>query len=279
MFLLTNRLIQRPLWLLLLLLSLAGKVIQAQILLDLNSTESIKNASRIAAAGMMLDYNGNQPGMTPGRFVDPYYWWESGAAFGALIDYWYYTGDSSWNSIVTEGLLWQVGPAKNYMPPNVSKSLGNDDQCFWGLAVIAAAEKNYPNPPADQPQWLALAQGVFNSQARRWDTTTCGGGLRWQVFTFNNGFNYKNTISNGCFFQLAARLARYTNNDTYAKWAERAYDWTVETGLITKDYYIYDGIATANCSQIDFIQWSYNAGTYIAGAAFMYNYVSRPAYN
>lgn len=140
--------------------------------------------------------------------------------------------------------------------------------------MIAAAEKNYPDPPEDQPQWLALAQGVFNSQALRWDTKTCNGGLRWQVFTFNNGFNYKNSISNGCFFQLAARLARYTGNDTYAQWAEKAYDWTSEVGLLSKDYFIYDGITTANCSDMDFIQWTYNAGTYIAGAAYMYNIVS-----
>lgn len=88
----------------------------------------------------MRDYIGNQPGQIPGRFVDPYYWWECGAAWGvcflylqrvlslmaikqAMIDYWYYTGDKTWNKDVTEGLLWQVGPAANYMPPNVSKSL------------------------------------------------------------------------------------------------------------------------------------------------------------
>ena len=88
----------------------------------------------------MKDYHGNEPGQTPGRFIEPYYWWESGAAWGvcivyslpnitsntldqAMIDYWYYTGDTTWNQLVTDGLLWQVGPAENYMPPNVSKSL------------------------------------------------------------------------------------------------------------------------------------------------------------
>lgn len=139
---------------------------------------------------------------------------------------------------------------------------------------MAAAEKNYPNPPADQPQWLALAQGVFNSQARRWDSKTCNGGLRWQIFTFNSGFNYKNSISNGCFFQLAARLARYTGNNTYAQWAETAYDWTVQSGLMSSRYEIFDGISTSNCTDMDIIQWTYNAGTYIAGAAFLYNMVS-----
>jgi mannan endo-1,6-alpha-mannosidase len=82
------------------------------------------------------------------------------------------------------------------------------------MAAMSAAEFKFQNPPADQPQWLALAQAVFNSQALRWDTSTCGGGLRWQIYTFNNGYNYKNSISNGCFFNIATRLGAYTKNAT-----------------------------------------------------------------
>lgn len=139
--------------------------------------------------------------------------------FGSLIDYWLYTGDSAHNDLVTQGMLFQVGPNNDYMPPNQTKTLGNDDQCFWALAAMSAAESNFPNPPKDKPQWLALAQAVFNTQAQRWDKSTCGGGLKWQIYTFNNGYTYKNTISNGCFFNLGARLALYTRNDTYADWA------------------------------------------------------------
>jgi len=140
---------------------------------------------------------------------------------------------------------------------------------------MSAAEKNFPNPPADQPQWLALSQAVFNSQAARWDMLKCGGGLRWQIFTFNDGYVYKNTVSNGCFFQLGARLARYTGNKTYAEWAEKAYDWTEAIGLLSKDYKLFDGSdSNLNCSELNHIQWSYNAGLFLAGAAYMYNYVS-----
>lgn len=50
---------------------------------------------------------------------------------------------------------------------------------------MTAAEVNFP-PPTDSsiPGWLALAQGVFNTQAARWDTTSCNGGLRWYVLSF-----------------------------------------------------------------------------------------------
>ena len=135
----------------------------------------------------------------------------------------------------------------------------------------------FPDPPPKSPSWLALAQAVFNLQASRWDTEHCSGGLLWQIFPFNKGYDYKNSISNGGFFQLAARLARYTGNDTYAQWAEKSYDWIRQTPLFTKDYVIYDGAQIQNnCTIATPITWSYNVGTFLMGAANMYNYVSQP---
>jgi mannan endo-1,6-alpha-mannosidase len=160
------------------------------------------------------------------------------------------------------------------MPANQTKDEGNDDQSFWGLAAMAAAEYKFPNPSADDPQWLALAQAVFNTQAQRWDDTTCAGGLRWQIFNFNTGYSYKNSISNGCFFNMAARLARYTGNSTYLDWANKAWDWISEVGLMDSTYHFYDGTDdTLNCSSVDHIQWTYNAGVFVYGAAVMYNVV------
>lgn len=206
-------------------------------------------------------YSGNKTGNTLGELPGPYYWWEAGAMWGSLIDYWYYTGDTTYNQIVTNALQFQVGSEKDYMPINQTKDEGNDDQGFWGMSVMSAAEANFPNPPSKEPQWLALAQGVFNSQALRWDNDTCGGGLRWQIFTFNNGYNYKNSISNGCFFNIAARLGRYTGNQTYFDWAAKTFDWVQAVGLIDASYNVFDGTDdTENCTTVDHLQWSYNAG-------------------
>jgi mannan endo-1,6-alpha-mannosidase len=194
---------------------------------------------------------------------------------GALIDYWYYTGDDQYNAITTQGLLHQVGPNNDYMPPNQTLTEGNDDQGFWGMAVMSAAEYKFPDPPKGSPGWLALAQAVFNTQAFRWDEADCGGGLRWQIFTWNNGFDYKNSISQGCFFNLAARLALYTGNQSYADWADKTWDWMVAANLIEKDtYYIPDGTHIGNCSDITPYQWTYNAGSFLLGAAAMYNYTT-----
>ena len=137
-----------------------------------------------------------------------------------------------------------------------------------------AAELNFPAPPDDAPSWAAMAQSVFNGQANRWDEQ-CDGGLRWQMFAFNNGYNYKNTISNGCFFNLAARLAMYTKNETYAEWADRMWDWTTAIGIMSPTYQFFDGTdANNNCSDQNQIQWTYNVGVYLLGVANMYNYVS-----
>jgi len=67
------------------------------------------------------------------------------------------------------------------MPKNWTLQLGNDDQSFWAMTCLLAAEVNFPNPPPQDPQWLALAQAVFNLQHDRWDETQCKGGLHWQI--------------------------------------------------------------------------------------------------
>lgn len=114
--------------------------------------------------------------------------------WGTYIDYWHLTGDDTYNNVTTRAMLFQTGDDRDYMPPNVTASLGNDDQGFWGMSAMTAAENNFPNPPSDKAQWLALAQAVFNTQANpdRHDDT-CHGGLRWQIPFANNGYNYKNS--------------------------------------------------------------------------------------
>ncbi len=193
-----------------------------------------------------------------------------------MVDYWFYTKDTTWNAETEYSLVFQAGaPQNSYMSPNWTASLGNDDQGFWGLSAMLAAETNFQNPDSSEPQWLALAQAVFNTQAARWGTDYCNGGLRWQIPLSNNGYDYKNSIANGIFFNIAARLARYTANETYAEWAIKAYDWTQNVGYIDELWNIYDGAHVEhNCTDINKAQFSYTAAVFIQGAGFMYNYVS-----
>lgn len=94
----------------------------------------------------------------------------------------------------------------------------------------------------------------------------------WQIFPWLNGWMYKNTASNGGLFHLGARLAMYTKNDTYAKWAEKAYDWMAQSPILPGNGTVMDGTNIASnppCSKADPTQWTYNYGIMIAGAAYV----------
>ncbi|CCC71600.1 hypothetical protein NCAS_0H02900 [Naumovozyma castellii] len=260
-----------------LLLSLAS-ILPSQVsalTLDLNDTESLQNATSLVAYGLMDYYTGNQYGKTVGMFSDPYYWWQAGGAWGSMLDYWYYMNNDTYNDDIMAALLHQTGDDNDYVPLNQSTTEGNDDQAFWGIAVMTAAERNFTNPPEDQPQWLYLAQAVFNTMAMRWDSDTCGGGLRWQIFIWNSGYDYKNTVSNGALFHIASRLARYTGNQSYVDWAEKVYDWMYDVHLISNGsyMYVYDGVNIGdNCTTVTPYQWTYNQGLLLSGCAYLYNF-------
>lgn len=245
------------------------------IWLDTNNETTIREDCNIIAKGLLDYYEGTKYGGVIGMFSWPYYWWEAGGAWGSLIDYTFYFDNDTLVPLITDALLYQTGDDDNYIPLNQSTTEGNDDQAFWGIAVMAAAERNFTNPKDPTKAWLTLAQAVFNTMQARWDTETCNGGLRWQIFQWNSGYDYKNSVSNGALFHLAARLARYTGNDSYVVWAERVWDWMYGVGLLTEQnwWFVYDGVKIANnCSNITKYQWSYNQGLMLAGCAYLYNY-------
>lgn len=68
----------------------------------------------------MTHYHGNETGQIPGKLPDT--WWEGGAMFMTLIQYWYFTGDTTYNDEVSVGMQWQSGNG-DYMPTNWSTYL------------------------------------------------------------------------------------------------------------------------------------------------------------
>lgn len=103
-----------------------------------DDTDSIKSVASSLAYDMMSYYKGNLTGQIPGNLPGPppnpqilnagYFWWECGAMFGILLDYWKYTGDSTYNDIVMQGILHQTGTDNNFLPQNQTNGMGNDDQ-------------------------------------------------------------------------------------------------------------------------------------------------------
>ncbi|CAJ2500686.1 Uu.00g035390.m01.CDS01 [Anthostomella pinea] len=247
---------------------------------NLDDPASIKAAAALVAKDLLTFYHGDEPGWVPGILPGPppdgdYYWWQGGAMWGALLDYRHASGDTQFDDLITTALLFQVGPDKDFMPPNWTASMGNDDQSFWAFSAMLATEIGYTDPPPDQAQWLALAQAVFNEQThddRRAPSGNCEWGLRWQVYPSNNGYNYINTVANSCYFNVGARLARYTGNSTYGDLATKTFDLIKRLGYISTEWDVYDGAHLPDCTDINKAQFSYNAGMLLQGAAFMYNH-------
>ncbi|KAI9730578.1 MAG: hydrolase 76 protein [Cirrosporium novae-zelandiae] len=241
----------------------------AAISLDVDSTSSIKSAASTIASGLYSYYDSS----TEGGLPSPYYWWEAGAMWGGFLHYWHYTGDTTYNDVLKSTLVSQFNETTNdFMPWAERYSEGNDDQAFWGFDSMAAAEFGFSE---SSPSWITVTENLFNSQARRWDTTTCGGGLKWQIYTWNNGYDYKNSVSNGAFFNIAARLAAYTGNDTYVEWAEKVWTWMNDVGLMDSSYNVFDGTDdTDDCSTINKYQWTYNVAMMLHGSAVLENYLS-----
>ena len=212
-----------------------------------------------------------------GDLQEPYYWWVAGALWGSMLDYFHFTKDPSYNDVVMEALLnpTNLGPKFDYVPTEHAFEEGNDDLYFWGSAALSAAERNFPQPNEDIPSWLDIGANVFDSLHSLWNTSHCGGGLTWQIYADNpNGMNYKNTISNGGFFQIAARLARATGNHDYLGWAEKIWDWCWDMGLIDHEtYHVWDGTDSANnCSEVNQVSYTYTSGVFLYGAAVLANH-------
>ena len=245
--------------------------------INLNDAQAVSNAAKTIVENIMSIYNGGNGSSIPGLFPTPYYWWNAGLAFDSLVNYWAVTGDETYNDVVSQGLLFQVGPNNDYLPPNQTKSEGNDDQATWALACMTAAEKGFPAPSNSSgvDSWVQLVQNVFDSQAARWDSKSCNGGLRWQIFAFNAGYDYKNAMSNGDFMQLAARLFHYTGNETYSTWATKVYKWSSDVGLIDSNTgAVYDGVTTTGgCKSPNKAQWTASLGTYLSANVYLFNAV------
>ncbi|KAG6012988.1 hypothetical protein E4U43_007538 [Claviceps pusilla] len=245
--------------------------------ISVNNPTSVRNVAATLAFESMSYYSGNTSDPKTrdfGNVKKPYYWWVAGGLWGAMLDYYHYTTDPSYNDVVLQALLapTNLGSGMNYLPAEHADEEGNDDLFFWGSAALSAAERNFPQPNAKLPSWLDISINVFNSLASRWDTQHCNGGLFWQILASNpNGLKYKNSVANGGFLQLAARLARATGNDTYLHWAEKVWDWNAEVGFVdNKTYRIYDGAGIeSGCKAVNKKSFSYTTGIFLYAAAVM----------
>ncbi|KAF2867030.1 glycosyl hydrolase family 76-domain-containing protein [Massariosphaeria phaeospora] len=242
---------------------------------------SLKSVTRAYAHGLMSHYKNNAtdlPKEEIGIFPKPHFWWAAGAAWGGMIEYTQCTGDESHVKTLTEALVANYGPNNDVVLPWRKDQEGNDDQAFWLLALMSALEYQFPDPKQAPASYLEVAEKGFRSIVDRWDESSCGGGLKWQIYPDSAaGYNYKNSISNGAVFALGARLARYTGNQDYADWSVKIYDWMKKVKFIGDEFQVFDGADDRNdCAEEkkDKTEWSYNNAMMLQGSAFMYDFTN-----
>lgn len=203
-------------------------------------------------------------------FAEPIWWWQSGSGVDALLTYTSTTGDSQYATLLSNTLITEATTTNDFMTVHAT---GNDDQAWWALAALTAAETNFA--PTGSVPWATLAQNVFQEQTTRWDKDKCNGGMKWKILEGDgtDGWHYKSSIANGLFFQMAARLALLTSSAETKAWAEKSYDWTVSVGLISPEFDVYDGTDDAKgengCVDVNHNMWSYNVGVFMYGSAIM----------
>jgi hypothetical protein len=90
--------------------------------IDFNAEDeaSIKAATKQYAYGLMSYYKANAtdlPKEKIGIFPDPHYWWEAGAAWGAMIEYSQFTDDQTYVKTLQQALVANYGPNNDIILP------------------------------------------------------------------------------------------------------------------------------------------------------------------
>ncbi|EHK99713.1 putative mannan endo-1,6-alpha-mannosidase [Glarea lozoyensis 74030] len=99
--------------------------------------------------------------------------------------------------VVQAALLSQVGEDSDFMPTNQTKTEGNDDQGFWGMAAMSAAEMKFDDPPAGL---IGDAYEIYDGSS---DTENC-------TVIDHGRFSY----NQGIYLFGAAMMYNYTNAST-----------------------------------------------------------------
>ncbi|KAK8065548.1 glycoside hydrolase family 76 protein [Apiospora hydei] len=248
---------------------------------------TIKDTASQIAKGLFDAYY--DPAATTGQFkqTHDWFWWLSGTAWNGLLDYTLLTNDTTYKQPFLDALAKNVGENYDFVPASQVNWEANDDQAYWVYNALTAMEYNFdplpcPSGGSSSPcetAWVKLSSNAFDRFVSRWaaDAGTCNGGLKWQFNPASKGYDYKNSVTNGGFFQTAARLARYTGDQKYADWANKVWDWSTGVGFVSADFHVVDGAGDGgsdNCTKKDKNEWTYNSATYMMGAANMFAYTN-----
>ncbi|RAL01325.1 glycoside hydrolase family 76 protein [Aspergillus ibericus CBS 121593] len=252
--------------------------------LDINSTQSIKDAAAVTVANTLS--NSSLSGDVNPVYGDDNQWLFNSSTveawlYSTLIPFWNLTGNDTYNDLITKRMY-----SKADLELGTSWEESNNDtnmnHAAWALAAVTAAEMGFP-AESSNVSWLTYAEQAEGTLLSTFDfSTICGGGLEAENDDLSlNNRSVKDAVSNGEFFQLASRLAYLTSGDDqsgYASDAEKVWEWSVDSEMVlesnwTINFLVINTTASGNCTGYygNRIEYTYPYGLYLSGAAYMYN--------
>ncbi|KAI0401890.1 putative glycosyl hydrolase [Xylaria palmicola] len=187
-------------------------------------------------------------------------WWHSGVALRVIAEYMLITGSDEYLDMAVHTVNTQRAPLP-WWPEGGGdfRADSTDDTGWWALALASLYEVT------GNATYLDLARADAAYMAQYWNTTTCGGGLIWNIPLRT----YHNAISNELYLELTATLHGLIPGDTYYLGeALREWEWFNASGMINGAGLVNDGLTDdAACVNNGYPIWTYNQGVVLAGLA------------
>ncbi|KAI1431345.1 putative glycosyl hydrolase [Xylaria sp. CBS 124048] len=216
------------------------------------NTSTASAAAAAAVTAMNTFYN-----QTTGLW-DTGPWWHSGVALRALAEYMLATGSRDYVNMAAFTVNAQRPPL-SWWPSGGGdfRADSTDDTAWWALALTSLYQVT------GNPTYLNIAKEDEAYMAGFWNTTTCGGGLIWNIPTRT----YHNAISNELYLELTATLHNLIPGDQYyLGQALKEWNWFNATGMINSAGLINDGLTEDTaCTNNGQPVWTYNQGVILAG--------------
>lgn len=160
----------------------------------------------------------------------------------------------------------------------------------WYEGIKRQSYGSYFNTFYDDEEWIALtmvrlfevtgddkymqtARMLWDDIKNAWNDEYAGGGIAWN----RNDIWSKNACSNGPAALLGCRLYDVQKNTDDLEWAKKIYDWMRNTLFNPATGAVADNI-NGNSGEINYLYLSYNQGTFMASAHYLYKFTGESVY-
>ncbi|KAI0108815.1 glycoside hydrolase family 76 protein [Hypoxylon sp. NC0597] len=191
-------------------------------------------------------------------------WWQSGVALWTLCEYMIKSGSHDYLPQALNTVKIQRAPL-SWWPEGGGdfRADSTDDTGWWALAMTSLYELT------GDEEYLNIAKEDEAYMFKYWNTTTCDGGLIWNI----PSRTYHNAISNELYLELTAKLHNLIPDDTvYLYHTLLEWEWFNKSGMINSQNLVNDGLTDdAACVNNGMTTWTYNQGVILGGLVELSN--------